>query len=334
MIRIGLYADNGHQIQHLRRDHPAARIAGLCSVSAEKLPDHLRDCPTVKTYTDFDALLADPSIDMVSLCSPRRADQAADAIKALRAGKHVLAEKPCALNEDDLDAIVQTAQESGRLFHEMAGTAFTQPYYAMRQIVRSGALGDIVQVLAEKSYPSYFEARPQDEQIDGGLITQAAIHALRLVEHVACTPVRSVTAVQTSLGNPVAGGGLHMAASLQLQLQNSGIASVAANYLNPSGSGLWGDDSLKILGTRGIIESRSGGRFTRLIVGGRDLGPFDSDHPCPDWLDCILSEIIHGTPMPISLEEELSPTRWVIRASDSARAQHQSTACHLQPARV
>lgn len=71
-----------------------------------------------------------------------------------RAGKHVYAEKPCALNESDLDRIVATAHETGLLFREMAGTAFGRPYYAMREIVASGFLGEIV-----RSFPKILSLR-------------------------------------------------------------------------------------------------------------------------------------------------------------------------------
>ena len=66
----------------------------------------------------LDELLADPQVEIISLCSPRRADQARDAIRCLKAGKHVYAEKPAALTEWKLDEILTAAKESGREFHE------------------------------------------------------------------------------------------------------------------------------------------------------------------------------------------------------------------------
>ncbi|MEI8311096.1 MAG: hypothetical protein WCH98_10100, partial [Verrucomicrobiota bacterium] len=254
----------------------------------------------------------------VSLCSPRRIDQASEAVRALRAGKHVLAEKPCAMSEGDLDGIIAAAHETGKCFHEMAGTAFGQPYHAMREVVRSGQLGGIVQVIAEKSYP-YYEERAQDEDLDGGQIMQNGIHALRFVEHVAGTPISSIHAVETTLGNPIAGGGLRMAASMLLTLENGGVASISDNYLNPRGTGVWGYESLKILGTLGMIESRAGGTWTRLVVGDKDLGQLDTSGPGIPWLDAVFGSILGRTKMPLTLEEELSPTRWAIRASLSAK---------------
>ena len=318
MIRVGLYGTNGHQIQNALAAHPLACLAATCGVPVDKLPPGLNTDASIRSHETFEQLLADPGVDLVSLCSPRRIEQATDAVRALSAGKHVLAEKPCAMSEADLDAIIEATRKTGKCFHEMAGTAFDQPYWAMRGAVRSGILGAIVQVIAEKSYP-YYDGRAQDEDLDGGQIMQNGIHALRFVEHVAGAPIASVQAVETLLGNPVEGGGLRMAASMVLTLENGGVASIANNYLNPRGTGVWGYESLKILGVEGMVESRAGGAWTRLVVGDKDLGPLDTTGPGLPWLEAVFGSILGLTNMPLTLEEELSPTRWAIRAKRGAR---------------
>jgi len=319
MIRVGLYGINGHQIHNNLVGHPSARLTAVAGIPRDQLAPGQRDDASIRFHDSFDALLADPSVDFVSLCSPRRADQAADAIKALRAGKHVFAEKPCALSETDLDAIVATARETGRIFHEMAGSGFGHPYFALREVVRTGVLGEIIQIISEKSYP-YCDWRPQDEALDGGLILQNAIHALRFVEHTAGVPIASVHAVETTFGNPVADGGLRMASVLMLTLKNGGVASITANYLNQPGTGIWGDESLKLLGTRGLLEMRGGGKTSRLVIGDRDHGPVDLSARGINWLNAAFDEILGRAPFPITLADELSPTRWVLRANLDAKA--------------
>lgn len=311
MIRVGLYGFNGHQIHSRLANHPRARVVAVAP--RKDAPPALFENPRIRFYDTYAELIADPEVELVSLCSPRRVDQARQALQAMRSGKHVLAEKPCALAESDLDALIAASAETGRRFHEMAGTAFEQPYHAMREVVRQGLIGEVVQVIAEKSYP-YHGARPQDEELDGGLIAQSAIHALRFVEHVACARIASLRAVDTALGNPVASGGLRIASSMMLTLANGGVASLSANYLNPRGTGIWGDESLKILGTLGIVESRAGGKFTRLVVGDHDLGPLNTGFTRINWLDTYFEHIATRAPMPLTLAEELSPTRWAIRA--------------------
>jgi len=312
-LGVALYGDNGHQVQAHLVAHPLARLVGIAAFSRDRLPPPLRACAQVAEYPDLEALLADPRVDLVVLCSPRRAGQAEHAIRALRAGRHVYAEKPCALTEPELDGILAAAKETGRVFREMAGTAFEQPYLAMREIVRAGRLGRVVQVVAEKSYP-WHAGRPRDEAVDGGLILQCGVHAMRFVEHVAGARVRSVRALETPAGNPAGEGGLRMAACLMLELEGGGLASLAANYLNPGGTGVWGYESLRILGERGLVESAQGGARTRLVIGETDHGPLPTAAPGIDYLDALLGMLSGAGEMPLTLEEELRPTRWVLRA--------------------
>jgi predicted dehydrogenase len=316
-VGVALHGANGHQIHGLlatRRD--TARLVAVAAFPPEKLPLGLREQDGVRICRDLDELLADPRVELVSLCSPRRSDQARDAIRALRAGRHVYAEKPCAFSEAELDAILAAARGNGRHFREMAGTAFFQPYLEMRRIVRSGVIGRVVQVVAEKSYP-WHDARPQDEDVDGGLLRQCAIHAMRFVEHVACERVRSISALETTAGNPVAGGGSRMASCIMASLESGGVASIAANYLNPKGTGMWGYETLRILGEKGMVESTQGGAYTRLVAGGCDFGPLDVSRPGIEYLDTYLALLRGCGGMPLSSGEELSPTRWVIRARQS-----------------
>ena len=316
-IGVGIYGTNGHQVFAQVARHPHARLVAVAGVELGQLPENLRTDKSVRSYQSLPELLDDPRVELVSLCSPRRADQAKEAIACLSAGKHVYAEKPCAMTEAELDAIIDAAQSSGKEFHEMAGTAFDQPYLAMRRVIASGVLGTIVQVFAQKSYP-YHERRPQDEQIDGGLVMQAGVHALRYLGHVAGERITEIDAIETSLGNPK-DGGLRMAASLMMRLANGGVASVIANYLNPKGMGRWGNEHLRIFGTEGMLEAVDGGVRTRLIIGDEDRGAIDTSEPPMDYFDMFIDSLVGKGRMPFSLEEELHPTRMAIRANIAAK---------------
>ena len=310
MLGVGLYGDNGHQIQNELKNNPKARLAGVCAFKAP--PDN------VKVYADLEDMLADKDIDIVSLCSPIRAEQAAHAVACLNAGKHVYAEKPCALTEEDLDMVMDASRKTGKIFREMAGTAFSEPYFSMSKIVTSGKLGEIVQVFAQKSYP-YHDNRPQDEKIDGGLTLQAGIHALRMVEQVAHVRIKEMTVLETSLGNPKPPGGLKMASCLSMILENGGLASVIVNYLNQPGHGAWGNDHLRIFGTKGFVESTDGGLHTRVIFGKDDWGEIPLAENTPSYFDTLLDAIANENRFPLTLDEELHPLRMAIRARNAVR---------------
>ncbi len=315
---IALYGANGHQIIHLLEQNPRAELVAVAAVHENLLETLQKKHPGLRYYATLEEMLQDSKVELVSLCSPVRANQATEAILCLKAGKHVYAEKPCAMTETELDEIMETTRQTGMQFHEMAGTAFLQPYLAMRGMIREGVIGEVIQVLAQKSYP-YFNERPQDERTDGGLICQNAIHAFRFIEHVAGQRISSVYAFETNLGNPYKDGGLMMAASMAMTLENGGVANVTANYLNPKGFGLWGNEHLRIFGTKGFIESTDGGARTRLIVEDRDFGEIDLSGEGRDYFEMYLDCLSGAKPMPLSLEEELHPTRMVIRAKRSAR---------------
>jgi predicted dehydrogenase len=312
-IRVGLYGNAGHQVQGRLADNPRADLVAVGAMGLDALPGALRARPDIQVYADLDALLADPAVDLVSLCSARRRDQAGHAIRCLEAGKHVYAEKPCAMTESDLDNILATAGKTGCAFHEMAGTAFEQPYLAMRECVAAGRIGTVVQVIAQKAYP-YIESRPSDEDVDGGLLMQVGVHALRFVEHVAGVKIEEILPLETGLGNPGAPG-LCMAATLNMRLANGGLAVATMNYLNSPGFHSWGYEVLRIFGTEGFIEARDAGKDTRLVLREGDVGAVPgADRPARDYFDMFLASLVEGEPMPLDLEDELHPTRMVIRA--------------------
>ncbi len=318
MIGVGLYGQNGHQIHGKFANHPSAKLVGAARHDLVDVPEEVKR--GVKMYATLDELLADSRVQLVSLCSPRRADQARDAVRALRAGKHVYAEKTCATTEVDLEAILRAVRDTGRQFHEQSDTALHQPYLAMRQIVVAGTIGTVVQAFAQKSYPLAIDMRPQDEDIDAGLTRQAGVHALRMIEHVTGLRITEIRAVETTLGND-RGGNLRVASSMMMRLANGGVASALVNYLNPRGFGSWGNEALRIFGTLGMLEATDGGTRTRLVVGEKDLGPIDTSAPSADYFDAYIATLEGKGTMPFAnLEDELHPTRMILRAKAAADA--------------
>ncbi|MDD4869398.1 MAG: Gfo/Idh/MocA family oxidoreductase [Kiritimatiellae bacterium] len=309
-IRVGLYGTNGHQVSGLLVKHPDADLVAV----AEFPP---KSSANVKHYNTLDELLADNNVELVSLCSPRRVDQARDAVKCLRAGKHVYAEKPAALTEKELDEIIATAKQTGKQFHEMAGTIVQQPYMEMRRQIQSGAIGTVVQVLAQKCYP-WHDKRPGDEAVDGGLSTQAGVYIARFVEHIAGEKITSLEMVETKLGNPMQQSECRIAVSMMIRLANGGVASGICNYLNPIKARCWGYEILRVFGTRGIIESNADGKQLRLLLNGQPPSELNPSQPTLDYFNLFIRSLCGGDPMPLSIEDELSPTRWVIRAKEKS----------------
>ncbi len=312
-VSVGLYGSNGHQIQRLLDNHPGARLVAVAGIEPASLPPGLA---TVRRHDSLQALLVDDEVELISLCSPMRSEQAQHAMDAMQAGKHVYAEKPCAFTEAELDAIISVSRRTGMQFHEMAGTVVQEPYRTMRDQVQSGVVGQVVQVLAQKCYP-WHDRRPADERIDGGLARQVGVYIGRFVEHVAGVKIASMRLVETRLGNPARDSDCRRAASFLMTLANGGVASGVCNYLNPVKELGWGYEILRIFGTQGIIESDLLAGTARLLLPGEGPRLLATSGPSGDYFGLYVDMLRGRGSMPLSLEDELGPTRWVARAKDA-----------------
>ena len=101
------------QVRHIPEyaAHPQARLAGYYDLNQERA-QALAAQWGGQAYPTWEALLADPAIDAVSICAANTA-HAELTIAALRAGKHVLCEKPMATTLADCEAMAAAARESG-----------------------------------------------------------------------------------------------------------------------------------------------------------------------------------------------------------------------------
>ncbi len=309
LIRIGLYGTNGHQLPL----EPCARAKVVAVADyARPVTDEIR------VYESLEAMLQDDEIDLISLCSARRIEQAGQAIRCLEAGKHVLAEKPCAFDVATLERILETARRVGREFREMAATELTPQVQAIRRLVDQGALGEIVHVQAHKSYP-WHARRPQEIAVDGGLVRQVGIHAVRLIHGGTGLRITTIRGLSTGLGNPGMGG-IQMAAAFALELENGGVGSINLNYLNPPNFGrrndadrpIWGNDQLRVFGTQGMVETVDGYTRSTLYLAGQEMGidlPMPADLVSPVYIEHYVNYLLDGTPMPTPFIEEMAMTR-------------------------
>lgn len=301
---IGLYGHNGHQINEQLKTLDTVYLAGVCDADGE-----------TKQFASLSDMLESSEIELVSLCSPNRGKQAEDVLRSLRAGKHVLAEKPCALTEEDLDSILDLATEKKLLFCEMDFSYFNQPYNQAMKLIKSGVIGDVVQVFCQKSYP-YTDKRPQDESVDGGLLCQSALYGFRWVQNIAGQDIKYIRSLETTFSNPK-GGGLRMAVSIQMELGNGGLATIIANYLNNQGTGSWGYEELRIFGTQGILRTDAKENCV-YIYSDEDNQVIQCGNPAGCQLSCLVSSIQDNTPLYMDMCTMTMPTRFALRAKRAA----------------
>lgn len=118
------------------------RLLAVASRSISSAEAYAREWNIPRAHGSYEALLADPEIDVIYNSLPNHL-HAEWTIKALRAGKHVLCEKPFALTLAEVDAMSQAAHETGKVLAE----AFMYLHHAqtlkIKEIVDSGVLGKL-----------------------------------------------------------------------------------------------------------------------------------------------------------------------------------------------
>ncbi|MBN9612125.1 MAG: Gfo/Idh/MocA family oxidoreductase [Actinobacteria bacterium] len=139
-------------------------------------------------------LLADPDIDVVYISTPH-AQHRDDALRAIAAGKHVLVEKPLALDAAGARDISAAATAAGVFAMEAMWTAFLPRSEAIRLLIADGALGEIRQVEASfggRADPTE-EPRLWDPTVGGGALLDIGVYPIALAVSLLGVP-QSVTA--------------------------------------------------------------------------------------------------------------------------------------------
>jgi predicted dehydrogenase len=184
-------------VEALRR--AGVRVAGIVGSAPEKSKEAAARLDLPRGYASLEEVLADEAVDSVHLTTPNRFhfEQAA---AALRAGKHVLCEKPLAMNSRETAELVRIAKESGRA----AGVCYNVRYYPLcleaADRVRRGEVGDLFHVAGSYAqdwlfHPTDFNWRVLAE--DGGELRAVAdigTHWLDLIQFVTGREIEAVCA--------------------------------------------------------------------------------------------------------------------------------------------
>jgi len=134
-----------------------------------------------RRHGSYEAVAADPDVDIVYVASPHPA-HLAHTLLFLGAGKHVLCEKPLALNAAQAGELAAAAASAGRFLMEAVWSRFTPGYQAIRDVVASGEIGDVLLVEAEFGFRAPFDPahRLFDPALGGGSVLDIGIYPVQL----------------------------------------------------------------------------------------------------------------------------------------------------------
>ena len=223
MIKVGVigYGYWGPNLVRNFMAAPGSMVTRVCDLRAERLAPLQRLYPGVKTCNQSQDLINDPQIDAVVIATPVTSHFEL-AMAALKAGKHVLVEKPLAANSDQARQLIDEANARKVVLLVDHTFVYTDAVRKIHELIASGQLGDIYYYDAVRVNLGLF-------QHDVNVIWDLAIHDLSIMDFVLPNkPVAiSATGISHIPGQP------ENVAYITLFFSNAQIAHVHVNWLTP-----------------------------------------------------------------------------------------------------
>lgn len=218
------------------------QLVAVCGRREEKVRAFAERWDIAHAFTCADDLLAMTDLDAVYIATPHN-HHFPDGLQALRAGKHVLIEKPLALNATEGAALQAAAREEKRLCMEAMWCDFTPKYDVLRQLLADGALGELHTLIADHGEFFTPDHRIFNPALAGGPMLDLGSYLVSLSMMVGGAPETVI-----ACGQPAPGGVNGQASMLFTHAQ--GMHSVLHTTLfsnTPGGAILAGRDATLVL---------------------------------------------------------------------------------------
>jgi predicted dehydrogenase len=149
LVRVGQAGLGAWGANLVRNVDDVADLAWICDTLQQRLDALSRRHPGARATTDFEQILADPSVDAVVVATPVPTHYTL-ARAALEAGKHVFVEKPPAMRADEMSDLLRLAEERGRVLMPGHLLLYHPGVRKLKELVDSGDLGDVLCVYGNR----------------------------------------------------------------------------------------------------------------------------------------------------------------------------------------
>lgn len=307
---------------------PQARVVAVHS-TREQDPDELsrRHGSPIRWEPDLAKLLADPEIDVVSICS-YPALHARQAIAAAKAGKHIILEKPVALSWKDCLAVRNAVNEAGVQVCVCFECRFSAQFLATRALLDSGLLGSVH--YGEIDYyhgigPWYGQYRWNIRKAEAGSsLLSAGCHALDALLLCMDGEVAEVHSWSTGSAHPAFKAYEYPTTSVTLVRFQDGRLGKTASVIDCQQPYYF---HTHLVGSEGSLLDN---RFHSTQLGALDknrwselaFSPVDSgdvkDHPYQTQFAAFFDALAQGKPMPLTQLQDALRTHRVLFAADTS----------------
>jgi predicted dehydrogenase len=300
----------------------SGEVVAIASRSADKAKVAAESFRIPRAHATYEDLLADPDVDAIYNPLPNHL-HVPWSVRAMEAGKHVLCEKPIALDAAQAAELVQARERTGRLVMEAVMVRTHPRWLGARDIVRSGRLGELRSMMG---FFSYFNESPDNIRhqpgMGGGGLLDIGFYPVTMSRFIFEEEPRRVMG---ALGVDPRFGVDRLASAI-LEFSTGHAVFTCSTQLFPH-------QSVDILGSRGrmaieIPWSMPHERPSRLLIDdptqASDEGPEEVWYPaCDQWgvqCDRFCEAVARGQPAPVPIEDAVANMRVLDAMARSARA--------------
>lgn len=275
MIRIGIIGCGKiAQVRHIPEyaDNKNAELHGYYDPSFERAKA-LAEKYGGKAYRTVDELLADTSIEAVSVCLANAAHSEVT-IKALNAGKHVLCEKPMAVTLAECEAMVEASDKTGKRLMIDQNQRLAKAHVKAKALIEQGIIGKILTFRT-----TFGHGGPETWSVNGtlntwffdkkrasmGAMADLGVHKTDLIQYLVSSKVIETTAVLATLDKKYENGELISVddnAVCIYKMENGIIGTMTASWTYYGEE----DNSTILYGTQGIMKIYSNPAFSIEVI--------------------------------------------------------------------
>ena len=335
MIKIGILGCGKiAQVRHIPEyaDNKDAQIVGFYDINLERAKA-LAETYGGTAYETAEELLANPEIDAVSICTANFS-HAELTIAALKAGKHVLCEKPMATTLADCEAMVEAANKNGKYLMIGHNQRLAKAHSTARKLIVDGLIGDIVTFRTTFGHggPETWSVDPgkntwffDKSRAAMGAMADLGIHKTDLIQFLTGQRVVRTTARVTTLDKRDASGSLISVddnAICIYEMSGGAFGTMTASWTHYGAE----DNSTVLYGTKGIMRIYDDPAISiKVILNDGSKISYDveaiqtNDNQTKSgvidqWVECL----VNGQPPEISGESALAAMRAVFASIESS----------------
>jgi predicted dehydrogenase len=320
-VRLAVIGQDGHlgDILNPLPQLPDVEVVGFSEATPEALARLSKNkaLTNAKGFLDYRQMLDQTKPDVVAVTNDDGA-RAAAVLEAVNRGLHTIAEKPLAIKRQDLDKIKAAVAKSKGKFSMLTPLRFAPPFLAMKQVIDSGEIGEVLLLGGQKSYKRGANSAWKNRRASyGSTMLWIGPHLIDLFHFAGGRKMTDAFCWQTNVQDPTIGDRENVVGAI-FKLDNGGIAEMRMDYLRPDSAPTHEDDRLRVAGTKGIVEYTAA---TGVTVINNSTGPrkIETLPPKQEIFVDFLESIYNNKKPHLTLEEVFHVSQVIQAAEDSSR---------------